>query len=420
MKLDSIALRDFRGISNVRLPIDENLTVIVGDNGIGKTSILDAIYLSLFGLRSFWPDKVGQPKHHIPPVESSDIAVARPDFMIKTCASINLMSGGKENVAIDLCGNGKKNVPGIVTLSRKGLGLGERLPNHKPLFVYYRQNRGFTSNIRPQSANLISEDQVREQSLSKDLHAIQDLSLWWDKLDAQEARRHRDEEPGYRDPQLEAVRKLTEEMDEFEAIGYEAKLERPGLYLKKTMGPRLHVEQLSSGERAYLILLADLARRLQVVQPDAELADIPGIVLIDEIELNLHPNWQRRIMPTLTRVFKRCQFIVTTHSPQVLGEIKNGRILVLSKNLEGDIECGRSRPTFGRDSNDILIDVLSSTDRDKSVKMKLDTLESLISKKELGEARNMIDQLRSEFGGRLVELEIAEQRLRRRERRPQE
>ena len=186
------------------------------------------------------------------------------------------------------------------------------------------------------------------------------------------------------------------------------------------MGPKLHVDQLSSGERAYLILLADLARRLQIVDPDAELADIAGIVLIDEIELNLHPNWQRRILPTLMRVFRTCQFIVTSHSPQILGEIKNGLILVLYKNSDHEIELRRSDTTFGRDANDILIAVLGSSERDEGVKNKLENLEELINRNKLDEARRTIGELRVELGARPIELEIAEQRIRRRERRSKE
>ena len=425
MKFDSIELRDFRGISNLSLSIDEKLTVIVGDNGIGKTSILDAVSYSLFALRSLWSDKKGQPDTIVPTVNSSDVALTKPTFTINAKAYVKSMSGERENIDLSFSGNrttdSPVNFPALLVLSKDGEMLTGRSCSAQPLFVYYRQNRVFNSNGCQQlHYNPVSEDQVREQSLSTDLCAIRDLSVWWDKLDAQEARRHRDEEPGYRDPQLEAIRKLIGDMDEFEDMSYEAKSEQPGLYLKKNTGPRLHVDQLSSGERAYLILLADLARRLQVVQPDAALADISGIVLIDEIELNLHPNWQRLIIPTLVRVFNHCQFIITTHSPQVLGEIKNGRILSLYKNQRGEIECRRSQPSFGRDSNEILIDTLGSTERDRDVKTQLENLESLISRGEFGGARKVIGELRSKFGGRPVELEIAEQRLRRRERRSKE
>ena len=358
--------------------------------------------------------------HMLPPVERGDVAIKKQDFMVRTNVSMVEKSGEPKAVQLELSSYADVNLESLDRLANDHFSAENQLSATNPLFVYYRQNRVFASTPQSVQQSPISEDDIRKQSLAKDIHAIQGLSWWWDKLDAQEARRHRDEEPGYRDPQLEAVRKLIKDVEEFESIGYDAKSERPGLHLKKSIGLEIHIDQLSSGERAYLVLLADLARRLQVIQPDAELADIPGIVLIDEIDLHLHPNWQRLIVPTLTRIFKRCQFIVTTHSPQVLGEIKSGRILVLYQNRQGGIECRRSRSAFGRDSNEILLDVLDSTDRDEDVKARLENLESLINRKELDEARKELDALRLDLESGPVELEIAEQRLRRRERKSKE
>lgn len=414
MRLDSIELRDFRGISHLAIPIDEKLTVIVGDNGVGKTSILNAVSLALSGLRSLWLDENGNARVVLSSVSPSDIAQGKQDFMVKTSVSFYASADGRQTHTLQLGANNVKNQHAAIALAQVGQKIGEGAVGNEPLLAYYLQNRVFEAETSHPHRDAISAEQVRRQSLSSDLRAIQDLSSWWDRLDAQEARRHRDEEHGFRDPQLEAIRKLVKEMEEFEGVGYEAKERRPGLYLKKTDGPKLHVEQLSSGERAYLILLADLARRLQVVEPDAELADIPGIILIDEIELNLHPNWQRLIVPTLVRVFKGCQFIVTTHSPQVLGEIRSGRIIVLRKK-DREIQWREGKATFGRDSNDILLDLLNSPERDREVKVRLENLERLLGARKLKEARRAIEELRLELGWRPVELDIAEQRLRRRE-----
>ena len=218
-------------------------------------------------------------------------------------------------------------------------------------------------------------------------------------------------------PNLQAVRQLIEAMDEFEAIGFDATGAHPGLYVTKPGRNDIHIDQLSSGERVYLILLADLARRLQLTQPDMSLDEIPGVVLIDEVELNLHPRWQRRIIPTLTRTFKRCQFIVTTHSPQVLGEVRMENIRILSRNREGGIvysECGTG--AHGRDSNEILIGILGASERDAELKSQLQRLERLTSKNATADAWELIGSLRKEIEGNSVELDIAEQRLRRRER----
>ena len=412
MKLKSIKIEHFRGILKLELPIDDPLTVIVGNNGIGKTSILDAIAYCLVGLRGLWPTQPGV--HHPPPaVRSSDVAHSHADFSLKPSVSLSDISCEASKNTLEICNNQNSTIQSMVKLSN--LARNNPVQSAEPLFVYYRQSRGFMSNGHNHSEDVISEDHVRKESLSETLNAIQNLSKWWDMLDAAEARRHRDEEHGYRDPQLHAIRQLIAEMDEFEDIMFKSKSEQPGLYLRKTGGLDIHVNQLSSGERVYLILLADLARRLQVIKPDAKLEDIPGIVLIDEIELNLHPDWQRRIISTLTRIFKSCQFIITTHSPQVLGEVHGKQIRILSKNNESGIELLESPPSRGRDSNEILIGILGATEKNEDIKNELEKLEELISAGHLKEAREKIQQLQSQIEGRPVDLEIAEQRLRRRE-----
>ena len=94
----------------------------------------------------------------------------------------------------------------------------------------------------------------------------------------------------------------------------------------------LDVGQLSDGERGMLALVLDLARRLSQANPslDDPLSEGHALVLIDELDLHLHPKWQRQIVHKLTKTFPRCQFIATTHSPQVIGEVPHERIQIIS------------------------------------------------------------------------------------------
>ena len=415
MIFESIELRDFRGISELNLPIDKKLTVIVGENGVGKTSVLDSISLLLSGLRYLWiplnDQKVNAPW---PSFAATDVTMTKDDFSIRATVSVKEQNGNLSTKSLKLGGDRVNNITAVSAL--KPDNKARLAPAVHPLFVYYRQDRGFNSDSSRTGQDVLSYYTVRNQSISKNLYAIPDLSDWWDKRDAQEARQHRDLEPGYKDRQLEAVRKLIVEMEEFEGISYEATLTTPGLYLHKKGGQKIHVDQLSSGERVYLILLADLARRLQIIDPNSNLDGIPGIVLIDEIELNLHPKWQRRIIPTLTSIFKSCQFIVTTHSPQVVGEVKSDNIRILSISSDQEIEyINFNGETLGRDSNEILVKILGASERDEEMKSRLEDLESMISNNELEQARMLLCELKSSIDGSLVELDIAEQRLRRRE-----
>lgn len=102
----------------------------------------------------------------------------------------------------------------------------------------------------------------------------------------------------------------------------------------KKNGREYSVDQLSDGEKCTLALIGDLARRLALANQNSEnpLAG-SGIVLIDEIELHMHPSWQRKVFPVLRKTFPNIQFIVTTHSPQVLGEVSNQfNLFMLSEN----------------------------------------------------------------------------------------
>ena len=410
MKIESIELHDFRGISKLVLPVHGNLTVVVGKNGVGKTSMLDAVALLLEGLRDTLSSDDAPP---LPRLAPSDVTTGKKKCGIRMAVSSEEFGSDKGPLTCSIDSHNR-------SYSERGgyEMVAMYLPrNPYPLFVYYRQSRGFESKSTPSTSSSLSAQDVRDQSLSKNLHAIRELSDWWDKRDSEEARRHRDDTPGYKDPQLQAIRRLVERMDGFQSIKYRSVGESPGLYLTKSNGKDIHVDQLSSGERVFLVLLADLARRLQIIQPDSDLGEIPGIVLIDEIELNLHPDWQRKIIPTLTGVFGRCQFIVTTHSPQVLGEVGRDNIRILSRNADHEIEYVEcNNDSFGRDSNEILVGILGASERDESVKHQLEELETLITRNQLDASRALLRELRKKVDGFPVELSIAEQRLHRRER----
>ena len=121
----------------------------------------------------------------------------------------------------------------------------------------------------------------------------------------------------------------------------------------------LTLDQLSGGYRIILALAADLARRMTQGNPhrDDPLA-CEAIVLIDEIELHLHPAWQQRVLDDLLRTFPNTQFLVSTHSPQVLTSVRPERIVELSPE-GGTIVAGyASAATYGAEAGDVLSTVM--------------------------------------------------------------
>lgn len=111
----------------------------------------------------------------------------------------------------------------------------------------------------------------------------------------------------------------------------------------------LAVGQMSDGIRNTIALVADIAWRcvqLNAHLGDAAVRDTEGIVLIDEVDMHLHPEWQQLIVGSLREAFPRIQFIVTTHSPQVLTTVdaESVRIIHPEPDETGVVVCIAKQP----------------------------------------------------------------------------
>jgi predicted ATP-binding protein involved in virulence len=140
-----------------------------------------------------------------------------------------------------------------------------------------------------------------------------------------------------------------------------------------------------------------------------------AIVLIDEIDLHLHPQWQRALIPRLEKTFPHCQFIVSTHSPQIISEMgPQNRIYFLHNTDEGLIaEWGKN--AYGKETNFILEVFMETDERPENIKMDIEALSELIDANQLHEARTLLQQLRTQIGNDEPALVGAEVLIRRKE-----
>ena len=187
----------------------------------------------------------------------------------------------------------------------------------------------------------------------------------------------------------------------------------PDCISSRTTGRRVHVSGLSGGERSYIILLADLARRLQVFAPDKPLDKIPAIVLIDEVELNLHPGWQSEIVPVLTDVFRACQFIVTTHSPQVLSGVESAKVRIIEEDVpDWSWKVTVPLSTRGRTSNYLLEGVLGARERFPPLDQLIGTFNAAIDRQDVVTAADALETLEQEIVDDAPTLLVLRKRLR--------
>lgn len=169
-------------------------------------------------------------------------------------------------------------------------------------------------------------------------------------------------------------------------------------------GKEFRLNQLSDGEKNMIAMIGDIARRLSMSNPSMKNPlEGDGVVLIDEIDLHLHPAWQRVIISKLTEVFPKCQFIVTTHSPQILSHVKADHVFLLVQN-DDNMDVIKPTESYGKSSDRLLEDILGVESRPLSVKKELQQLFQLIQKKELDKARELMSKLENEIEGREPEL----------------
>ena len=160
-------------------------------------------------------------------------------------------------------------------------------------------------------------------------------------------------------------------------------------------GEELNVEQLSSGEKSILLLIFDIAKRLVLANPNSQNPLTGnGVVLIDEIDLHLHPQWQRDVIPALTATFPNIQFIVTTHSPQVLSKVKRENIFILDDGKLMD----NNPYTYGRDVAAILYEVFGVEARPKDIQKRLNECFRLLENEEFDKATQIIKELTTILG----------------------
>lgn len=325
MVLQRLKLECFRRFKHTEVNFAERLNVLVGINGAGKSSILSAIstLLSWFVRRLVSPNGAGVGKS----ITEHDIQTAA----LSSTIALSINDGGR-----DVSWSLSKTVKGApifdVRNDLKGLGEYVRdLREHKlksvPTIAVYTVNRSVLDiPLRIKKHHDFSVLSAYDDAFDRAAD-FRRFFEWFRECEDVENERIADTlstggVPYLANNELASVRRaLRRFLPEFS----DWRIRRTPLRMEvKKNGISLSVDQLSDGEKCMIALVGDLARRLTLANPEM---DDPlqgnGIVLIDEIELHLHPEWQKSVLPRMLQAFPNVQFVVTTHSPLVLAQLNS-------------------------------------------------------------------------------------------------
>lgn len=155
---------------------------------------------------------------------------------------------------------------------------------------------------------------------------------------------------------------------------------------------KVAMDEMSDGYKNTLSMIGDLAYRMVVLNPilgEQVLEKTPGVVLIDEIDLHLHPQWQQTILSDLHAIFPEVQFIVSSHAPAVINSVPREQIRILD---HGEIFMPAAQ-TYGRDANSILREVMNVSERPVDIKQRMDLFYAYMDENNYEEADKVLTEI---------------------------
>jgi len=344
MRINEIRIQNFKGFKELTETFDSNFTVFVGENGSGKTSVLEAI---AFGLDA-WPVGMGEfpasDKNRVR-IESlgENATIFKEVLPIKVKLEGKCLSKDVSCEIVDADGSDSEFLKrgsvlcDLAIEARKLAGDGS-VTQDWPVFGFYVADRRYKGGETSDWNRVLSDKPTRTDAYknwivgsvsrwsSKDPPSlVTELSNWLG----------RQEMIAFQEGSVPRIYHTVKTailscMPGAKNIHYSAKHGEP--VVSWNDGNAVTFGNLSHGQKSILAMVGDIARRCAMVNPHFETdapAKTPGIVLIDELDLHLHPRWQRRIVDDLKRTFPEIQFITTTHSPFIIQALEPGELRVL-------------------------------------------------------------------------------------------
>jgi len=403
IRLTSIQLTNVKSLADLRLTALAGMTVLVGENGAGKSTVLDCmgfflqqlVEALLAGLSPVGPTRSIEP----PPVSrqflkagSAALSIAVEFEIGSQARTWRLTAEPRGDALVSLCDSAAMTEIAESLAARISTGQSIELP----VFLYYRTNRAvFEVPQRIKLPHEFSREAAFDEAVSADLWQSFRLFFEWFREREDYENEARLKDPAFRDGQLQAVRRgLQGILPEVVNPHIERAPQRFRVEKRLETGHELlEVDQLSDGEKVLFVLGADIARRLAIANPGSEdPLSSHGIVLIDEVELHLHPRWQRRVAESLRAAFPNCQFILATHSPQVASAAPPSSVVILSK---GQVVARAN--AHGRDTNSLLEAIFETPERPQPFKDRIARIGKLVDSGSREEATKELDQLAHEL-----------------------
>lgn len=406
MRIDTLHISNFKAFEHRTFNFHPNFNLIVGVNGTGKTSLLDALSVAagswFLGLRGYDSRHISHEEARLSAHDFEDEIRFEAQYPVKITAQGRVAdidmnwerslesSAGKTHF------RHASDIKALAAQHDQAVRDGEDVL--LPLISYYGTGR-LWQEPRAESQVKGTQKLIGKKTTSRldgYLNSVtpristKELVLW---IARQSWAGY---QQGRESPIFQAVKRaMIACVEGAENLYFDPKRGEVVVVMDRKRGTQPFFN-LSDGQRCMLAMVGDIAQKAAKLNPHLAgniLKLTPGLILIDELDLHLHPRWQRRVIADLRRTFPKIQFICTTHSPQLVGQVKAEEVLLLD-SLDGS----HPNQTYGMDSNWLLRHVMGGADRDPKVAAELDGIFENIQQNEFTEAQIKIDTFRKKYG----------------------
>ena len=355
MRLEKLELENFRAVESAELELHGKSTVIFGNNGTGKSSVLRSINLLYANIINQIVNRKELKQSYA--IKLEDIKYGRKETQITALIDFD---GNQKSYYKKMVRNTGKSSYDAVSLKEIAEIFHEKYISDEEqkniaIFVNYGTNRLVLDiPLRIRTHHSFDVYSAFEKAIENRIDFRTFFEWYRNQEDYENEHKIATGDLEYQDRALIAVR--TAIMSMLDGCSNLRVARRPRLEMKIDKGSiSLNVSQMSDGEKCTMALLGDLARRLTLANPTLVNPLLgEGIVLIDEIELHMHPSWQRKILRVLRETFPNIQFIVTTHSPIILNEANEDYNVFFMQREENEIEVRQLPQLNGYDANAVL------------------------------------------------------------------
>lgn len=403
MRLLEAKIWNFKGITHEEFRFKEEFNIIIGDNGMGKTSVLEALSVALGGFlggidgivkKNFTNDEIRREGEKMG--EGSYNSRFITPICVECTAKIN---GIEEPFVWKRQKNSLKASRTTVEprdICRFAFECSQDSAAILPVLSYQSVGRMWIQK-RERSETIFKDDYSRTVGYMDCLSDASDSKMllhWFKKMEMVSWQQDK------KIAEYEAVKNaLTCFMSEMEGTNVNRVFydKRSGELVYETNDELLPIRLLSAGYQSMIWMALDIAYRMSVLNPNLTrnvVIKTPGIVLIDELDLHLHPKWQWKIVGALKKTFPSVQFIATTHSPVILSSCKNENVICLGK--EGETAYGRS--VYGFPVNDVLEGIQGSGSMPDLVKSLFYEFYDLVEEGKFQKAEDVLRKLEAETG----------------------